>query len=158
MTTTLINNSKQMDKLTDFMHGVIREIRKFTNKKDELPFRTEDELSYNMYNRIRCVRRGFLYANRFLEKNEFAIENSSETMKKFFKIMIKKSEEFIYEIPIITLTHKFSNKKKRYFKITLKNLHKYKYIYYNRKTVVSILISNILPPMDLCRKISDYLY
>jgi len=158
MTTTLINNSKQMDKLTDFILGITRTIDKFMSKKDEIPFQTEDELSDKMYNRIRCARRCFLYTNRFLEKNEFAIENSSESNKEFFKIMLKKSEEFTHELPIVTLEYKFSNKKKRYFKITLENLRKFKYIYYKRKTVVSILISNKLPPMDLCRKISDYLY
>ena len=151
-----------MDKLKDFISSVLKAHQKFISNNDNedgIPiFRTEDELNDLMYNRIRSARRLYLYTNRFLEENELAIERCDPMYKKLFKNMLKKSEEFANEIPILTITHKFSNKKKRYFEITVKNLRKFKYRYYNRKTVVAILISNKLPSTDLCRKITDYLY
>ena len=149
---------KKIKKLTDFMLGILRSHKKFTHNKDAIPiFRTDDELGDMMYNRIRNSRRLYLYMNRFLQENELAPEEKGN-FKKLLNVMLKKSDEFIYEIPIITIPYKFSNKQKRYFEITVKNIRKFKYIYYNRKTVVAILINNKLPPPDLCRKIADYLY
>ena len=151
-------NGKKIKKLTDFMLGILRSHKKFTHNKDAIPiFRTDDELGDMMYNRIRNSRRLYLYMNRFLQENELAPEEKGN-FKKLLNVMLKKSDEFIYEIPIITIPYKFSNKQKRYFEITVKNIRKFKYIYYNRKTVVAILINNKLPPPDLCRKIADYLY
>ncbi len=154
------DDKRKMKKLTDFLYGVLQTHLTFTNANndDYSIFKTEYELSDMMYNRIRSVRRLYLYTNRFLQENEFALENCRESLKKLFKNMLKKSEEFANEIPIITLTHKFSNKKKRYFEITVKNLRKFKYIYYERKAFVATTLMVRLPSTDLCRKITDYLY
>tara|TARA_B110000003_G_C16340341_1_gene414534 strand:+ start:155 stop:658 length:504 start_codon:yes stop_codon:yes gene_type:complete len=153
-------DKRKMDKLTDFLYGVLQTFQTFTNANtdDYSIFKTEDELSDMLYNRIRSARRLYLYTNRFLQENEFALENCRESLKKLFKNMLKKSKEFANEIPIITLTYKFSNKKKRYFEITVKNLRKFKYIYYERKSFVATSLMVRLPSTDLCRKITDYLY
>jgi len=153
-------DKRKMDKLTDFLYGVLQNFQTFTNANtdDYSIFKTEDELSDMLYNRIRSARRLYLYTNRFLQENEFALENCRESLKKLFKNMLKKSEEFANEIPIITLAYKFSNKKKRYFEITVKNLRKFKYIYYERKSFVATTLMVRLPSTDLCRKITDYLY
>ena len=153
-------DKRKMDKLTDFLYGVLQTFQTFKNANtdDYSIFKTEDELSDMLYNRIRSARRLYLYTNRFLQENEFALENCRESLKKLFKNMLKKSEEFANEIPIITLAYKFSNKKKRYFEITVKNLRKFKYIYYERKSFVATTLMVRLPSTDLCRKITDYLY
>jgi len=112
--------------------------------------------------KIRVIRQIYLYTNRYIRKNILIIENSNEDFRPLLKIMLDRSIECSSEISNILLNMQhgddFTRRDCARFKVALKNLRYFKYIYYERKSFVATTLMVKLPSTDLCRKITDYLY
>tara|TARA_Y100000389_G_C17241828_1_gene403518 strand:+ start:110 stop:577 length:468 start_codon:yes stop_codon:yes gene_type:complete len=122
----------------------------------------EEEEEERKKKRIRVIRQIYLYTNRYIRKNILIIENNNKDFRPLLKIMLDRSIECSSEISNILLNmqrgYDYTRRDCARFKVALKNIRYFKYIYYERKAFVATTLMVKLPSTDLCRKITDYLY
>ena len=66
--------------------------------------------------------------------------------------------KFSDDIEEVIEEYAWTDQQIRYMTLTIINIHKFKQLYYNRKTQIATILSAKLPSTDLCRKITTYLY
>lgn len=142
--------SKEEYKLGQFL---LKKIKLYCTSRNENETRKE-----RVYNNVKIFRCMYLYMNRFLRNNTMPIENMNKMIKNMLKVTLKKSIEFSDDIEEVIEEYAWTDQQIRYMTLTIINIHKFKQLYYNRKTQIATILSAKLPSTDLCRKITTYLY
>lgn len=146
----LLPYSKEEYKLGQFL---LKKIKLYCTSRNENETRKE-----RVYNNVKIFRCMYLYTNRFLRNNTMPIENMNKMVKNVLKVTLKKSIEYSDDIEEVIEEYAWTDQQIRYMTLTINNIHKFKQLYYNRKTHIATILSAKLPSTDLCRKITTYLY